>query len=63
MQPPIGQGYPTLRHSTIRKILTRAFPEEHWSVVFDEEAFERTRAAGVPMVMDTCPKIEWARRA
>lgn len=31
--------------------------------VVDEEAFERTRAAGVPMVMDTCPKIEWARRA
>lgn len=31
--------------------------------VVDEEAFARTRAAGVPMVMDTCPKIEWARRA
>ncbi|HET9499567.1 MAG TPA: CoA-binding protein [Marmoricola sp.] len=30
--------------------------------VIDEAAFERTTAAGVPMVMDTCPKIEWARR-
>ena len=30
--------------------------------VIDHEAFERTRAAGVPMVMDTCPAIEWARR-
>lgn len=30
--------------------------------VVDEDAFERTIAAGVPMVMDTCPKIEWARR-
>ncbi|HVK28950.1 MAG TPA: CoA-binding protein [Nocardioides sp.] len=31
--------------------------------VVDEEAFERTRGAGVAMVMDTCPKIEWLRRA
>ncbi|MBO9523820.1 MAG: CoA-binding protein [Nocardioidaceae bacterium] len=31
--------------------------------VVDEEAFERTRRAGVPMVMDTCPLIEWGRRA
>lgn len=30
--------------------------------VIDEPAFERTRAAGLQMVMDTCPKIEWARR-
>jgi predicted CoA-binding protein len=29
--------------------------------VLDEAAYERTRAAGVPMVMDTCPKIEWPR--
>ncbi|MGH1564417.1 CoA-binding protein [Mumia sp. DW29H23] len=29
--------------------------------VIDEAAFERTRAAGVAMVMDTCPMIEWAR--
>jgi predicted CoA-binding protein len=29
--------------------------------VIDAEAFERTRAAGVPMVMDTCPAIEWRR--
>lgn len=29
--------------------------------VIDEAAFERTVAAGVPMVMDTCPAIEWAR--
>lgn len=29
--------------------------------VVDEAAFDRTRAAGVPMVMDTCPKIEWPR--
>ena len=31
--------------------------------VIDEEAFERTVAAGVPMVMDTCPAIEWRHRA
>ncbi|QBR92001.1 CoA-binding protein [Nocardioides euryhalodurans] len=30
--------------------------------VVDHEAFERTRAAGVPMVMDACPAIEWRRR-
>jgi predicted CoA-binding protein len=30
--------------------------------VIDESAFERTVAAGVPMVMDTCPAIEWRRR-
>ena len=30
--------------------------------VFDEEAFARTWAAGVPMVMDTCPAIEWRRQ-
>jgi hypothetical protein len=30
--------------------------------VVDEAAYERTRAAGVPMVMDTCPAIEWSRR-
>ena len=30
--------------------------------VVDHEAFERTRAAGVPMVMDTCPAIEWRGR-
>ena len=27
--------------------------------VVDQAAFERTTAAGVPMVMDTCPAIEW----
>lgn len=30
--------------------------------VVDAAAFERTRAAGLMMVMDTCPAIEWARR-
>lgn len=30
--------------------------------VIDQDAFERTTAAGVPMVMDTCPAIEWSRR-
>jgi predicted CoA-binding protein len=29
--------------------------------VVDLDAFERTTAAGVPMVMDTCPVIEWPR--
>src|SRR3954449_12782636 len=31
--------------------------------VIDAEAFRRTVAAGVPMVMDTCPAIEWRHRA
>lgn len=30
--------------------------------VFDQASFERTTAAGIPMVMDTCPLIEWHRR-
>ena len=30
--------------------------------VVDEEAFARTTAAGLRMVMDTCPAIEWRRR-
>lgn len=30
--------------------------------VVDEDAFSRTTGAGVPMVMDTCPVIEWRRR-
>lgn len=30
--------------------------------VIDEDAFARAEAAGVPMVMDTCPLIEWKRR-
>ena len=30
--------------------------------VIDEAAFARTVEAGVPMVMDTCPAIEWRRR-
>ena len=30
--------------------------------VIDEAAFERATAAGVPMVMDTCPAIEWRNR-
>ena len=30
--------------------------------VIDQAAFERTRDAGVAMVMDTCPAIEWRRR-
>lgn len=30
--------------------------------VVDQDAFTRTVAAGVPMVMDTCPAIEWGRR-
>jgi len=29
--------------------------------VVDQAAFERTTAAGVRMVMDTCPAIEWPR--
>ena len=31
--------------------------------VIDHDAFRRTTEAGVPMVMDTCPAIEWRRRA
>jgi predicted CoA-binding protein len=31
--------------------------------VVDEAAFERTTAAGVAMVMDTCPAIEWRKRS
>ena len=30
--------------------------------VIDQDAYERTTAAGVRMVMDTCPAIEWRRR-
>jgi predicted CoA-binding protein len=30
--------------------------------VVDADAFERTTAAGLRMVMDTCPAIEWSRR-
>ncbi len=30
--------------------------------VVDADAFRRTTAAGLPMVMDTCPAIEWRRR-
>lgn len=30
--------------------------------VIDEDAFARTTAAGVTMVMDTCPAIEWRKR-
>jgi uncharacterized protein len=30
--------------------------------VVDAAAFERTTAAGVAMVMDTCPAIEWRER-
>ena len=30
--------------------------------VIDEAAFARTIAAGTPMVMDTCPAIEWRKR-
>ncbi len=30
--------------------------------VVDEAAYARTTAAGVPMVMDTCPAIEWRKR-
>ena len=29
--------------------------------VLDHEAFARTTAAGVPMVMDPCPAMEWRR--
>ena len=31
--------------------------------VVDHAAFDRTTQAGVPMVMDTCPAIEWPRLA
>ena len=31
--------------------------------VIDQDAFDRTWAAGVPMVMDTCLLIEWRKRA
>lgn len=30
--------------------------------VLDEDAFTRTTNAGLAMVMDTCPAIEWRRR-
>jgi uncharacterized protein len=30
--------------------------------VIDEAAFERVTSAGIAMVMDTCPAIEWSKR-
>ncbi|MGN6161188.1 MAG: CoA-binding protein [Marmoricola sp.] len=30
--------------------------------VIDQAAFDRARSAGVPIVMDTCPAMEWAQR-
>jgi|SRR3954451_17956953 predicted CoA-binding protein len=30
--------------------------------VIDAAAYDRTVAAGTPMVMDTCPAIEWRKR-
>jgi predicted CoA-binding protein len=30
--------------------------------VIDADAYERTTAAGLAMVMDTCPAIEWRKR-
>jgi len=30
--------------------------------VVDDDAFARTSASGLRMVMDTCPAIEWAKR-
>lgn len=30
--------------------------------VIDEDAFARTTRAGLDMVMDTCPAIEWGKR-
>src|ERR1700750_1618779 len=30
--------------------------------VIDAAAYDRTVAAGLPMVMDTCPAIEWRKR-
>ena len=30
--------------------------------VVDQDAFDRTTAAGLAMVMDTCPAIEWRKR-
>lgn len=30
--------------------------------VSDDDAFERASAAGLAMVMDTCPAIEWRKR-
>ena len=30
--------------------------------VIDADAFDKTTAAGVAMVMDTCPAIEWRKR-
>ncbi len=29
--------------------------------VVEHDAFRRTTAAGVPMVMDACPRLEWPR--
>lgn len=30
--------------------------------IVDEDAFKRTTDAGLPMVMDTCPAIQWGKR-
>jgi predicted CoA-binding protein len=57
------QGYPTLADVPF-EIDVAVGARGVWFQlgVVDEDAFERTREAGVPMVMDTCPAIEWGKR-
>jgi len=31
--------------------------------VIDESAFQRAKTANIPIVMDTCPAIEWRKRS
>jgi predicted CoA-binding protein len=56
------QGYATLADVPFPIVAVGAKGVWFQLGVIDQDAFERTWGAGVPMVMDTCPAIEWRKR-